>query len=208
MVLLHRLAKTGARTTREQQDKGLTGSLFRNPQIWVFRPAEHLFSTCSSQLRACWQRQYRSYLAVSGYRPRLSLKAAAMRQRFAITMLVLLLVSGSASAHVRTKKRHHKSRAVASSHMAEPILRTPPEPAAQPIAPLPVLLVILAGVVATAFVSFVGALSRARGIESESEVPAHATVRSRSVASVGVAAAQRIRLNANQFGKTGLASLP
>ena len=130
-----------------------------------------------------------------------------MRKRLALTMLVLLLASGSAAAHVRTKKRPNKSRAVATKHVAESAVRTPPEPTAQPIAPLPVLLIILAGVVATAFVSFVGAMSRARGVEGESEVPAHASVRSRSVTSAGVAAAQRFRFNGHQLGKAGLPTL-
>jgi hypothetical protein len=122
-------------------------------------------------------------------------------------MLVLLLASGSAAAHVRTKKRPHKSRAVATKH-AESALRTPPEPIAHPIAPLSVLLVTLAAVVATAFVSFVGAMSPARGGECESHMPAHAGVHSRSVTSVGVAAAQRFRFNGHQLGKAGLPTLP
>ena len=121
-------------------------------------------------------------------------------------MLVLLLASGSAAAHVRTKKRPHKSRAVATKHVAESALRTPPEPIAHPIAPLSVLLVTLAAVVATAFVSFVGAMSPARGGECESHMPAHAGVHSRSVTSVGVA--QRFRFNGHQLGKTGLPTLP
>ncbi len=131
-----------------------------------------------------------------------------MRKRLAITMLVLLLVSGSAAAHVRSKKRPHKSRAIATKQVAEPVVRTPPEPIAQPIAPLPVLLVTLAAVVATAFVSFVGAMSPVRAGERESHMPAHAGVHSQSVNSVGVAAAQRFRLNAHQLGKAGLPSLP
>jgi uncharacterized protein YpmB len=131
-----------------------------------------------------------------------------MRKRFAITMLVLLLVSGSAAAHARSKKRLHKSKAVASKHVAEPVVRTPPEAVAQPIAPLPVLLVVLAGIVATAFVSFVGAMSPAREVEDEAAVPAHASVQSRSITSAKVATAQRFRVNPHQLGKAGLPGLP
>lgn len=131
-----------------------------------------------------------------------------MRKHLAITMLVLLLASGSAAAHVRTKKRPHKSRSVATKHVAEPVVRTPPEPTAHPIAPLSVLLVTLAAVVATAFVSFVGAMSPVWAGERESHMPAHASVHSRSVTSVGVATAQRFRFKGHQLGKAGLPSLP
>ena len=130
-----------------------------------------------------------------------------MRRTCAITILGLLLVSGSAAAHARSKKRPHKSRPVATRPVAEPAVRTPPEPIAEPIAPLPVLLIVLAGVVATAFVSLVGALSRTRQVECQ-PVLAHASVHSRPVRSAGVAAAQSFRVNTQQFGKARLVSFP
>jgi ABC-type Fe3+ transport system permease subunit len=131
-----------------------------------------------------------------------------MRRPLAITILVLLLVAGSAAVHARTKKRPHKSRAVATKPVAEPTVRTPPEPIAEPIAPLPVLLTVLAGMVAIAFVSLVGALSRAREVECESPVLAHASVHSRPVRSAGVAVARSFQVNSNQFEKARLVSFP
>lgn len=130
-----------------------------------------------------------------------------MRRTCAITILVLLLISGSAVVHARTKKRTHKSRPVATKPVAEPLVRTPPEPNVEPIAPLPVLLILLAGVVATAFVSFAKALSATREVECQ-PVLAHANVRSRPVRSAGVAAAQSFRVNGQQFSKARLVSFP
>lgn len=130
-----------------------------------------------------------------------------MRRPLAITILVLLLISGSAAAHARTKKRPHKSRTVATKPVAEPLVRTPPEPIAEPIAPLPVLLIVLAGVVAIAFVSIVGALSRTREVECQ-PVLAQASVHSRPVRSAGVAVARSFQVNAHQFEKARLVSFP
>ena len=136
-----------------------------------------------------------------------------MRRTCAITILVLLLISGSAAAHARTKKRPHKSRPVATKPVAEPEVRTPPEHMAKPIASLPVLLIVLAGVVAVAFVSLVGALSRTREVECESPVLAHARTDSRPAKSVrrvvvGVPVARSFRVTANQLEKARLVSFP
>jgi hypothetical protein len=135
-----------------------------------------------------------------------------VRKRLLATMLALLLVSGSAAAHVKAKKHSHKTRAVATRHVAPDTVRTPPEPV-EPIAPLRVLLIILAGVVATAFVSFVRALSPAKEVGDKSRILAHARAHSRSVRSVGiatagVAVAQSLEVNPHQFGKARLVSLP
>jgi hypothetical protein len=136
-----------------------------------------------------------------------------MGKRLLTTMLALLLVSGSAAAHVRTKKRSHKNKAVATRQVAQDAVRTPPRPGPEPIAPLPVLLVVLAGVVATAVVSFAKALSPAREAGEKAEKRAPDSPRSRSVRSVGVATAgvavaQSFQLNAHQLGKARLVSLP
>ena len=135
-----------------------------------------------------------------------------MGKRLLTTVLALLLVSGSAAAHVRTKRRSHKAKAVATRQVAQDTVRTPPQPPSKPIAPLSVLLVILAGVVATAVVSFAKALSPAREA-GEKEIRADASPHSRSVRSIGVATAgiavaQSFQLNAPQFGKARLVSLP
>jgi hypothetical protein len=136
-----------------------------------------------------------------------------MGKRLLTTMLALLLVSGSAAAHVRTKRRSHKAKAVATRQVAQDTVRTPPRPAPEPIAPLSVLLVILAGVVATAVVSFAKALSPAREAGEKAEIGAHASPRSRpgrsiGVATAGLAVAQSFQVNAPQFGKARLVSLP
>ena len=136
-----------------------------------------------------------------------------MRKRLLTTVLTLLLVSGSAAAHVRPKKRSHKAKAVATRQVAQDTVRTPPQPPSKPIASLPVLLVILAGVVATAFVSFAKALSPAREAGEKAEIQAHAgphtrSVRSIGVATAGLAVAQSFQVNAQQFGKARLVSLP
>lgn len=135
-----------------------------------------------------------------------------MRRTCAITVLVLLLISGSAAAHARIKKRPHKARPVATKPVAEPLMRTSPEPIAEPIASLPVLLIVLAGVVAVAFVSLVGALSRTREVECELPVPAHAThsrpAKSVTRAVAGGAVARSFQVTANQFEKARLVSFP
>src|SRR6185437_11606013 len=100
--------------------------------------------------------------------------------RLLTTVLALLLVSGSAAAHVRTKKRSHKAKAVATRQVAQDTVRTPPQPPSKPIAPLSVLLVILAGVVATAVVSFAKALSPAREAGEKPAIRADASPHSRS----------------------------
>jgi len=136
-----------------------------------------------------------------------------MGKRLLTTMLALLLVSGSAAAHVRTKRRSHKAKAVATRQVAQDTVRTPPQPPSKPIASLPVLLVILAGVVATAFVSFAKALSPAREGGEKPEIqapggPHTRSVRSIGVATAGIAVAQSFQANAPQFGKARLVSLP
>ena len=57
-----------------------------------------------------------------------------MGKRLLTTMLALLLVSGSAAAHVRTKRRSHKAKAVATRQVAQDTVRTPPQPPSKPIA--------------------------------------------------------------------------
>ncbi len=135
-----------------------------------------------------------------------------MRKSLLSTLLALLLVSGSAAAHVKAKKRSHKAKAVASSQVAQDTVRTPPEPA-EPIAPLPVLLVILAGVMATAFVSFAKAMSATREVGDKSGTRAQARAHSRSAslagaATVGVAVARSFQVNPQQLGKARLVSFP
>lgn len=136
-----------------------------------------------------------------------------MRKRLLPTLLALLLVSGSAAAHVKAKKRSHKAKAVAGRQVAQDMVRTPPQPVPQPIAPLPVLLVILAGVMATAFVSFAKALSATREVGDKSGIRAQAKAHSRSAslagaATVGVAVARSFQVNAHQLGKARLVSFP
>ncbi len=136
-----------------------------------------------------------------------------MRKRLLPTLLALLLVSGSAAAHVKAKKRSHKAKAVASRQVAQETVRTPPEAVPEPIAPLPVLLVILAGVMATAFVSFAKALSATREVGDKPGKRAQASAHPRSVrlagaAKAGVAVARSFQVDAQQFGKARLVSFP
>ncbi len=136
-----------------------------------------------------------------------------MRKRLLPTLLVLLLVSGSAAAHVKAKKRSHKAKAVASRQVAQDTVRTPPEAVPEPIAPLPVLLIVLAGVMATAFVSFAKALSAKQEAGDKSRIEAPARARSRPVklagaAKAGVAVARSFQVDAHQFGKARLVSFP
>lgn len=135
-----------------------------------------------------------------------------MRGRLATTILALLLISAPAAAHVKSKRRLHRGKAAATRQVAQDTLRTPPQPVPDPIAPLPVLLVVLAGMVATAFISFVKALSPATEVGDNSR-QAHANahcrpVRPLGVATAGIAVAQSFQVNAQQFGKARLVSLP
>lgn len=175
-------------------------------------PGKELCFQPVRQLRVCQLRHYRSYLAAPSSHSRLS-SGKTMGKRLLTTILALLLISAPAAAHVRSKKRSHKAKAVTTRHVAQDTVRTPPQPPSKPIAPLPVLLVILAGVVATAVVSFAKALSPAREAGEKAKIQAHASARSRSVRSVGIATsglavAQSFQVNAPQFGKARLVSLP
>ena len=145
--------------------------------------------------------------------PRLSVERVTMRGRLLNTILALLLISAPAAAHVKAKKRSHRAKAVATRQVAQDAVRTPPQPVPEPIAPLPVLLVILAGVVATAFVSFAKALSPAREVADKSRIQAQSRAHSPSVrlagaAKAGVAVARSFQVDAHQFGKVRLVSLP
>lgn len=136
-----------------------------------------------------------------------------MPKRLLATLLALLLVSGSAAAHVKAKKRSHKAKAVAAGQVARDTVRTPPRPVSEPIAPLPVLLIVLAGVMATAFVSFAKALSATREVGDKLGKRAQARAHSRPVklagaAKAGVAVARSFQVDAHQFGKARLVSFP
>jgi hypothetical protein len=178
---------------------GLQGRSFVFKQFTNYECADSVIT------EAIWQRFPATLDCVS--------EGATMRKRLLTTMLALLLISAPAAARVKAKKHSHKAKAVATRQVAQDTVRTPPQPAPKPIAPLPVLLVILAGVVATAFVSFAKALSPAREAGEKAEIRAHASAHSPSarsvgVATAGIAVAQRFQVDAHQFGKARLVSLP
>src|SRR5579872_7160826 len=171
---------------------GLQGRSFVFKQFTNYECADSVIT------EAIWQRFPATLDCVS--------EGATMGKRLLTTMLALLLISAPAAARV-------KAKAVATRQVAQDTVRTPPQPAPKPIAPLPVLLVILAGVVATAFVSFAKALSPAREAGEKAEIRAHASAHSPSarsvgVATVGIAVAQSFQVDAHQFGKARLVSLP
>ena len=111
------------------------------------------------QLPRCLKRDYGSHLDPAIPQSRLRQMRNTTGHRLAVAILMLVVISATAQAHVKPVRRHHRTATAAPQRLTtgspqENTAATPPMSL-----PLSWLLVILAVMVAIAFVAFTGMLA-------------------------------------------------